>query len=263
MTSNNLNKNNKEYKNPRSIKEYRHFNKKGIIVMIFVLLIGAYFIKDSNGNNIYSKVFGTANHKAVHSSMTREQASQIKVLIDAGHGGFDNGATSSFVKKTESQLNLEVSQKLKEQLEEIGFKVDMTRTDNNALDSTKNGDMEKRKSIIYNSDADVLVSIHMNTHQDSKVNGPIVFYMPGSTNGNKLASIIQESMNSELKPKNPKSPQSQNFLVLRSGKMPGILVECGFITNKDEAGKLASDAYQKRMVQSISFGIMDYFAERA
>lgn len=259
---NNKNRSKKEYLKKRNIKEYRRISKNGIIVMVIVMAIFALFANNPSGYTLYERISGKAT-KMVHSSLTIEQASDIKVLIDPGHGGFDNGATTKYVDKTESELNLMVSQKLKEELEGVGFQVEMTRTDSEALGNTKNSDMAKRKAMIFESDADIIVSIHMNTHQDKSVNGPIVFYMPGSSKGNELASLVQASMNNELNPKSPKSPQAQNFLVLRSGNMPGILIECGFISNKDEAYKLGKESYQKKMVQSISWGIMDYFAKRA
>ena len=252
---------NNKPKSKRDVKQYRRINKNGILVMVVVVFLFFLFNKNPAGYSMFDKLTGRYS-RPVHSTLTKEQASKITVLIDAGHGGFDNGATSDYVGKTEAALNLEVAKRLEKELKEIGFVVEMIRDDENAVGENKNDDMKNRQDKINKSNADILVSIHMNTHQDKDVNGPIVFYMPGSNNGSNLAGLVQDSMNSELRPDSPKSPQSKNFLVLRSGDMPAILVECGFITNKKEARKLESSAYQIRIAQSISWGIMDYFAQK-
>lgn len=244
------------------LKPFRRFRKNGVIIMFVIMGFYALFVSKPSGYTFFEGMMGKAT-KMAHSTMTVEQASDIKILIDAGHGGFDNGAVSDYTNKTESQLNLEVAQKLKEELKQVGFQVEMTRDDSSALGDDKNSDMKNREALIYKSKADLLVSVHMNTHQDKSVNGPIVFYMPGSNRGNEVAALVQESMNDELDPKSPKNAQAQNFMVLRAGNMPGILVECGFISNRDEAGKLSKDYYQKRIAKSISWGIIDYFAESA
>lgn len=258
-----IDKNRRENTKKRNVKKYRRINLGGIIIFLLVIAVSLLFIKDDSGNNVWSKLGHGNSSNVVHASFTKEQAQNIKILIDAGHGGFDDGATSPFIDKKESVLNLEVANALKQELTDIGFKVEMTRKDSNALGATKNEDMKARQEMIYNSDADIVISVHMNTHDDRSVNGPIVFHMPGSTKGLQLSKMIQASMNEELKPKSPKSPQSQNFLVLRSGNMPCVLIECGFLTNKDEAAKLGSSAYHKRIAQSVSWGIMDYFAQGA
>lgn len=260
----NTGKNKKEDNNEksRSVKQYRRgINRGAVLVFIIVAAIGLLFIKDSSGKNLIEK-FSSGGSES-HAVLSKKEAGQIKVLIDAGHGGFDNGAKSDYTDKSESELNLQMSNALKEQMESVGFQVEMTRNDSNALGSTKNEDMKNRQDMIYKSDADIVLSVHMNTHQDRSVNGPIVFFMPGSVKGKTLADDIQASMNEELKPKNPKSTQSQNFLVLRSGNMPCVLIECGFLTNKEEGTNLGKSAYQKRVAQSVTWGIMDYFAKES
>ena len=191
-------------------------------------------------------------------AISKDEASKFKILIDAGHGGFDNGALAKFEDKHEAQLNLEIALKLKVELENIGYSVSLTREDENALSATKNGDMARRKAIIKDSNADMLVSIHMNSNKDSSISGPICYFMPGSISGEELAKEIQNTLNDDLSPKKPKKIQSQNYFVLRAGDMPSVLVECGFISNKAEEKKLNNKSYQDKIAKAVAKGISNY-----
>lgn len=202
-------------------------------------------------------VFAFKNN-AVTVAINKDEASKFEILIDAGHGGFDNGALATFEDKHEAQLNLEIALKLKVELEKIGYRVSLTREDKDALSATKNGDMARRKAIINNSNADMLVSIHMNSNKDSSISGPICYFMPGSISGEELAKEIQNTMNDDLSPKKPKKIQSQNYFVLRAGNMPSVLVECGFISNKAEEKKLNNKSYQDKIAKAIAKGISNY-----
>lgn len=231
---------------------------RAVAVMLMVLVAGSFVIRDSSGLTIYQKLsYGSSNKRYV--SVNKEDNANRKILIDAGHGGFDAGAEATVGKKNEAELNLAVAKHLKSELQDAGFQVEMTREKDEALGGNKDADMQARRKMIEESNADLVVSVHMNTVDDASVNGPICFFMPGSTQGERLAQLIQKNLNDELDPKNPKKSRSENFFVLRSGKMPCILVECGFITNKDEAKKLENSKYQKRVAQSIAWGILDYY----
>ncbi len=148
---------------------------------------------------------------------------------------------------------------LKDELESMDIEVELTRSDENALGENKDEDMAARQDMIYNSDADIMISIHCNSNEDSSVNGPINYFMPGSTQGEILAKNIQEQMNEDLDPEDPKEAQSTNFFVLRSGNMPSVLVETGFLSNEEEAEKLSDESYQEDIVKAISFGVVEYF----
>ncbi len=179
----------------------------------------------------------------------------FSVLIDAGHGGFDVGATGvSGV--SEQLLNLQVAQQLKQVLEDRGIECYMTRTDERALGQSKDEDMQNRAQMIYKSPATVMVSIHMNSFpQDSTVSGPQVFYQEGSREGAKLAEAIQRCLNGLG---GSRRCSANDLMVLRSGNAPAVLVECGFITNPDEEAKLRDSGYQKRLVEAIADGLEAY-----
>jgi N-acetylmuramoyl-L-alanine amidase len=181
------------------------------------------------------------------------------VVIDAGHGGFDPG-TSGADGSQEDELNLQVSQNLKADLESYGAQVIMTRSDENALADTKEGDMAERRRIITESSSDIVVSIHMNSFTDGSVSGPLVLFMEGSSRGEKLARSIQKSLVESLKPAQENNARSGDLYILRSGNQPCVIVECGYLSNEKEEQQLKSNDYQQKLSQAICGGIINYFA---
>lgn len=180
------------------------------------------------------------------------------VLVDAGHGGFDPGAIGKDG-TYESTINLAVAKALKTELESRGAKVIMTRSDKNAIADTKEADMAKRQSIIKDCGSDIVISIHMNSMKDdTKMSGPLVLFMPGSDQGKSLAGVIQKRLNDALG--SDSDSRSENLLVLRSGNQPAVLVECGYISNPNEAKKLKTSDYQQKLAKAICDGADDFFA---
>ena len=161
------------------------------------------------------------------------------VVIDAGHGGMDGGALGVRGVK-ESPLNLAVAKLVESGLIEKGYRVMMTRNDENALGKSKRADMQMRRKIMREDDVSVIVSIHMNKFRDSSVKGPRVFYMEGSKQGELLAT--------------------GNYFVLRESIAPAVIVECGFLSNASDAKKLQDPAYQQKLAEGIVNGLVAYFA---
>ena len=179
------------------------------------------------------------------------------IVVDAGHGGFDPGAigvNGSY----EAELNLAVAQYMEAMLEDGGASVIMTRENDDAIADDKVGDMAERRCIIEQSGADIVVSIHMNFYEDDPdVCGPLVLFMPGSEQGKTLAEAVQETMNDALDPDG--TARSQSLYILKSGNMPCVLVECGYISNAEEERKLNRAEYQKKVAKAICDGIEAYF----
>lgn len=183
------------------------------------------------------------------------------IVIDAGHGGFDGGAVGRLTKINESNLNLAVAIKLRSLCMQAGYGVIMTREDDNALGSTKSADMAKRRAIIEESNADVVISIHMNKFSDPSVAGPQVFYFVESEEGEALALCIQEAFNDELMPKRPRIQKSERYFILRCGTAPCVIAECGFLSNEEEERLLQMDDYQQKCAQAIYDGITAYIKQ--
>ena len=187
------------------------------------------------------------------------RVSKPTVVIDAGHGGVDGGAVGRTTGVREDGLNHIVAKKLKDLFEKNGFKVVMTREDERSLGPTKQADMAKRREIIKNAGADVVISIHMNKFQDSRVSGPMVFYHKDSEEGKKLAELIQTELNTRLDPPRPRTFKPETYFILRAGECPCVLVECGFLSNEREERLLQTNEYQDQCAKAIYAGVRAYF----
>ena len=227
------------------------------ILSVFVIL--SLIVKDRYGISYFNSILGIESRRTSGNYMNVMADKKIKIVIDPGHGGFDAGTRGRTTKTKESELNLQVALLLKDELKTAGFIVELTRETEYAIADTKDEDMQKRRSIINNSSADIVLSIHMNYYQDFSVSGPICFFMPKSEKGELLAKMIQKSMNEELMPKVPKNVVGEQKFILQSGSMPCVLIECGFLSNYDEEMKLKDPFYQKRIARSVTWGIIDYF----
>lgn len=184
------------------------------------------------------------------------------IVIDAGHGGIDPGAVEELT--VEKDLNLAIAKKLQVYLEEAGYTVYMTRIEDTGLyeeDDTnkKRSDMQERVSIITDSKADLMISIHQNAYPDSRYYGPQVFFQKNNAEAATLALLVQEQMNSFTLPGNTRQAKpNESYFILKNSPMPAILVECGFITNSNEAEKLHDESYQKKVAWGIYSGIEAY-----
>lgn len=179
------------------------------------------------------------------------------IAIDPGHGGANPGAVRYGLR--ESDNNLAVSLKLKSLLERQGAQVVLTRAEDRAV--TKDGaalkeELQARVDLAATKNADIFVSVHTNSNENTAINGAMTFYYDEKSK--PLAKRIQNAMVAKTGAVD-KGDAYGNFLVLRSSKIPAVLVEMGFITNRAEAEKLASDAYRDRMAAGIADGIAAYF----
>lgn len=189
---------------------------------------------------------------------------EFSVCIDAGHGGRDGGAEGKVTGVTESRLNLEFAQTLREMCQSFGFGVTMTRSDMNGLYSPtatnkKRSEMEKRKEIIDKSGADAVISIHMNSFALSSAHGAYVFYGAGNEKGFNLAKSIQTSLCRDFESAR-KTVSVGDYYVLNCHEKAGVLVECGFLSNAEEERLLCDKEYQRKMCYSILVGLIDYFS---
>ncbi|WP_313340908.1 N-acetylmuramoyl-L-alanine amidase [Sedimentibacter sp.] len=198
-----------------------------------------------------------------------EQVDRIKILIDPGHGGVDQG-TSGDTGVTEAPLNLVISEKLMSFLEGSGFEVDMTRFEDEGLYSLKsktirekkNEDLTNRVNMINDSNADLVVSIHLNSFPQKQYYGAHVFYQKNSQLGKMAADILQDSLKNILDPSNNRVPQvKKDIKIMDDTNIPVVLVECGFLSNNEEEKKLISDEYQEKIAWSIFTGLIKYFNE--
>ena len=193
---------------------------------------------------------------------TQKVASPL-ILVDAGHGGSDPGMIGVGGLE-EKGINLSISLLLRDTLEKSGYSVIMTREEDKGLyDSSaankKAQDMQRRIAMIREYAPVLSVSIHQNSYQDEGVHGPQVFYYESSVEGKKLAEAVQSSLNNQLevdRPREVKGNTSYYLLKRSSGTL--VIVECGFLTNPEEAQKLQTKEYQEKVAAAVSEGIRTY-----
>ena len=189
------------------------------------------------------------------------------IVIDAGHGLPDGGATANGI--IESELNLQIAERLENMLIDLGYEVIMTREDENSIadedkqssiSQTKKSDLENRVNIINESGADFCVSIHLNKYESSKYWGWQTFFSEGSAQGKRLAELIQTSIGDFVEKENKRQAlKISNIKIVDKTNIPVVIVECGFISNYEEARLLKDDLYQEKLVNGICDGIEKYY----
>ena len=179
------------------------------------------------------------------------------IYIDPGHGGRDPGAT--YKELRESDINLQISKYLKEELENNGAKVYLTRigdydlSENNARNHKKN-DLTARARLINESNCDMYLSIHLNSDPSPTWNGMQIFY----TDNNEKNKEIAETIKNNLKLKR-KTKELKDMYLFEKINQPGILIEAGFISNPNDRYKLKQPNYQQELSKNITNGIIEYF----
>lgn len=186
------------------------------------------------------------------------------IVIDAGHGGEDGGATSC-TGKLESAFNLEIATRLNDLFHFLGYDTVMVRTtdrsvytEGNTIATKKVSDLKQRVKLVNETENALLVSIHQNTFQDSRYSGAQVFY--GSKGkSQELASALQESFSQTVNPgSNRKSKKADSIYLMEHIDCTGVLVECGFLSNPEEEAKLRDEAYQKKLCTVISTTVSNF-----
>lgn len=190
------------------------------------------------------------------------------ILIDPGHGGIDAGASGN--NAVEKEINLSIAKILQEYIEMGGGVAYLTRTDDsNTADpnrakgvSQKMSDLKERKKDIDDFDANLFISIHMNKFRQEKYRGAQVFYDPNSQENKELGEIIQQSVKDVVKDQNNRKAKAtgDSIFVLKGNKVPSALIECGFLSNSDEARLLNTSEYQRKIAWGIYVGIVRYFS---
>ena len=210
-------------------------------------------------------LYGAFNYDESIAVMAEKSAKPV-IVIDAGHGGEDGGASANGL--LEKDINLSISLKLRDMLTVSGYKVVMTRdSDISVYDSSsgttrqrKVSDLKNRVEVINGSKNNILVSIHQNKFEQSQYFGTQMFYSKNNPKSAVLAEELRKSVTGFLQPDNKRELKQadSNIYILDKAEVPAVIVECGFLSNEEEAKKLADDSYQQKMAFSIYSGIMGY-----
>lgn len=217
------------------------------------------------------------------------------IMIDPGHGGMDGGASSSDG-TLEKDINLAIAKKMATAAEQYDCRVMLTRekdqwlceTEEGSIRSRKTADLAARRELIRKYKPDVVVSIHLNSFkEDASVSGAQVFYPPGDAvwqetgepddaymqshqmssqqpenalmQSRLLAETMQKKINEALQPDTPRTAMTRDgVFIFKEVEQPVIIIECGFMSNPDEAAKLKTDKYQQELAACIMSGIADF-----
>lgn len=202
-------------------------------------------------------------HKEMETALTTmayQPLSGMTVVLDAGHGGKDNGAMSNGI--NEQDVNLAIVNKTKLLLEEAGATVQLTRDGNydlasEGVENRKRDDMEKRVALINHTLPDLFISVHLNAYPNPSVHGAQVFYKKDNASSKVLAGIIQDQFK-EMTGTTMLEKPGDYFILNETNKM-GVLVECGFLSNAQDREKLIDDAYQQQLANCLFNSILEYF----
>lgn len=199
------------------------------------------------------------------------------VVLDPGHGGIDGGAEGKDG-TAEKDINLNIALSLKKMLEKDGVTVIMTReTDKSlgedvpgAIRSIKTADLHARKKLIDESDAQLTVSIHLNSFtQDSSVKGAQVFYPAGGSkslkkDNKRAAELIQEGLNKSVNTDKKRiAMEKSDVYLLVNNENPIVIVECGFLSNPEDLENLKNKKHQEIISKSLETSIFKYLREKS
>lgn len=201
-------------------------------------------------------------------TMAEIQGNDFYVVLDAGHGGMDGGcSTEDGV--TEKGINLNILLMVRDMCEAYGFNVEVTRDSDvsihdkgiEGVGNQKRSDMDNRLAIFNKHDNCICVSIHQNKFTDPQYSGAQMFYSDTNPNNEQIAQIMQKKFVEYIQPANTREIKlcGKELFLCYFCKNPTIMIECGFLSNPEEAAKLQDPIYQKQVAFTIFSGINEYF----
>lgn len=213
------------------------------------------------GLMLVGTVFLTVKGTVSFVDSSNVQKAERCIVIDAGHGGDDPGKIG-INGALEKDLNLEIARKVESLLRLEGIETVLTRTGSEGLydagaENKKVQDMKRRIEKIEEASPMLAVSIHQNSYPEEYVKGAQVFYYKDSKESENAAKVMQESLKQRLDPQNHREAKANaSYFLLKKTSSPIIIVECGFLSNQEEAKKLSDPAYQEQVAWAVFMGIM-------
>lgn len=233
--------------------------KKSLAGILFTLVIG-YFV-------VY---YATHNIEVYIPASTPNANSDIVIVLDAGHGGMDGGGTS-VNGALEKDINLNILKKVRDMCETFGYNVVVTRdTDKSIHDdgvtgirNQKESDMENRLAIFNKYENSICLSIHQNLFTQPQYSGAQMFYATSNPINQKLAQTFQNEFVIQLQPENNREIKEvgKELYLCYFTENPSIMIECGFLSNPQEAALLETDEYQSKVAFTIFSGLNKFLSE--
>lgn len=236
------------------------------ITTVLLVLLGLFYCIASLVTSVGYQTFAEAERQSAVAANTSHPEAPITIILDAGHGGEDPGAIDHGV--LEKELNLAITTKLAQFLQLSGNPVILTRSDDRLLYNSgeenrkKYYDLYNRWQLTKRYEPAVFISIHMNKFPSASCKGMQTFYSLNHPDSEQLAEYLQNASKLVM-PDNRrliKSDQNTIFL-LKNLKIPAVLIECGFLSNAEEAANLSDSEYQDRLAFALYCGISAYLEE--
>ena len=235
--------------------------KKAELLILLLLLAGLLVFGKNLGKQVSSSavIAEQTDGQKAEKKMTRRREGKT-VVLDPGHGGNDPGKVGANSVK-EKDVNLQIAMKTKKLLEEEGVRVIMTRDKDQDLagDSDHNRkvqDMKARVKLINDAMPALTVSIHQNSYQDPSVKGAQVFYYSHSKEAERAAEILKQALLTVEESGTREKKAADSYYLLNKTDVPVVIVECGFLSNPEEAKRLTDSAYQKELAKAVAKGIL-------
>ena len=236
------------------------------------ILFGIIFFTSTVTLGAISAGIGSSRRMAVVAETADQPESRVALVIDAGHGGEDGGASGADG-PAEKNINLAVARDIDSLSTLFGIPSVMTRTGDELLydrygemddysGKKKSLDLKNRLKITEACEPDLFLSIHANKFPDASVHGLQVWYSPNDPLSARAAGTVQDYLNTNFQSdgaKTPKKATSAIYLLHRI-RTPAILVECGFLSNEEELEKLKTDGYRADAACVILASVAEYLA---
>ncbi len=213
--------------------------------------------------------YNTHENEIVTASSNAEDKKPV-IILDAGHGGIDGGCTA-YNGALEKDINLSIELSLKAILENLGYSVEVTRsTDISIYDpgivkvgEQKKSDMKNRLNLFNKYENAISVSIHQNQFTDPQYSGAQMFYSETNPLSESLAQTLQTTFKNKLQNNNNREIKNagKDLYLLYNCKCPSVMVECGFLSNKQEADLLLTKDYQKKVALTIFSGLNEFIKD--
>ena len=192
---------------------------------------------------------------------------ELRIVLDAGHGGVDGGVTGKTTGVKESDLNLAFTHSIKEVLEDMGFVVTLTRKTEAGLYGTptkgfKRRDMQKRQEIIAETKPALVLSIHQNFYPSKSSRGGQVFYNKADGDSRALAEIMQNQINALYQKQGARGRKCMTgkYFILECSVYPTVIIECGFLSNAEDEKMLTSEVWREEFSHAIGAGVMQFLS---
>lgn len=203
------------------------------------------------------------NSATVYNAVSVINSGKKKIVIDAGHGGFDGGASVGDI--LEKDINLVIAKNLKCLISMFGYDIIMTRetdcainTEGNSIRTKKISDMKNRLKIMQAYPEAEFVSIHLNKYSTSEPKGLQVFYSPNDERSFTLAQNIQQTVKMVLQSQNHRKVKkaTKDTYLLYNSPIPAVIIECGFLSNLQDKENLINTEYQQKLAFACFCGII-------